>query len=54
LKDYAGLQAEGAFALDGFAKGKLTEIETPSFELNLSIQNVMFNIQIYLSNQKLT
>ncbi|MEZ4916321.1 MAG: hypothetical protein R2836_04985, partial [Chitinophagales bacterium] len=39
LKDYQNLKADGNFTFNGFAKGNITETETPAFDLNLSIEN---------------
>jgi hypothetical protein len=39
LKDYEGLQASGNFALKGEVKGKLTDVETPTFDISLLIEN---------------
>lgn len=39
LKDYQNLKAEGNFTFNGFAKGNITEAETPAFDLNLGIEN---------------
>lgn len=37
LKDYAGLQASGDFTFNGTAKGELSDVLTPSFDLNLKV-----------------
>ncbi|MEZ4978615.1 MAG: AsmA-like C-terminal region-containing protein [Chitinophagales bacterium] len=37
LKDYAGLQASGDFSFNGMAKGELSEVHTPAFDLNLKV-----------------
>ncbi|MCD8528921.1 MAG: AsmA family protein, partial [Chitinophagales bacterium] len=37
MKDYKDLEANGQFDLSGFAKGNITETETPAFNINLSI-----------------
>lgn len=39
LKDYQNLKADGNFTFNGFAKGNITETETPAFDLNLGIEN---------------
>lgn len=37
LKDYAGLQASGDFTFNGTAKGQLSDVLTPAFDLNLKV-----------------
>lgn len=39
LKDYEDVKASGNFALNGLVKGDLTETTTPTFDINLSIEN---------------
>lgn len=41
-KDFAGLQASGKLALDGFAKGIYNSTSLPAFAVNLGIDNGMF------------
>lgn len=41
-KDFAGLQASGKLALDGFAKGIYNASSLPAFAVNLGIDNGMF------------
>ena len=39
LKDYDGLKVSGNFILNGLVKGDLTETLTPTFDINLAIEN---------------
>lgn len=39
LKDYEGLKASGNFTLNGLVKGDLSDTETPTFDINLMIEN---------------
>lgn len=39
LKDIEGAKVDGNFTFNGFAKGNLTETETPAFDVNLNIEN---------------
>jgi len=39
LKDYEGLKTSGNFTLNGVVKGDLTDTQTPTFDINLKIEN---------------
>ena len=39
LKDIEGAKVDGNFTFNGYAKGNITETETPAFDVNLSIEN---------------
>jgi hypothetical protein len=42
MKDFSDLQAEGQLALDGAIKGTYNEHSVPAFDINLAVQNGMF------------
>ncbi|HIA35327.1 MAG TPA: AsmA family protein [Flavobacteriales bacterium] len=41
-KEFDGLKTAGKLALDGYAKGKMTDTELPAFGLELLVENAMF------------
>lgn len=42
MTDFASVKTEGKLALNGFAKGKMTETALPAFGLNLLVEKAMF------------
>jgi len=43
MKDFEEVETNGQLALSGSIKGKMTDAQTPSADLNLKVENAMFN-----------